>query len=556
MRVIPYDEEQEALALLREALLRATTSAQKTAIELDIERLYRLRDQSIEAARKSMIAFGVRCVPKWRPEAFHLDLGGRLQSLILRIHQQPTVSREIAIAPPQHGKSLLSCIIAPVWAMGKRPGLNVGVITYAGKFSTKHSRAARALADSPAVREVFGDPKTANKTDIDQADEWSAWGGTYIARGIDGAITGVPLDLLIADDLLKNAAEARSPTLREKAHEAYHSAAGTRFSAGGAVMLQGTTWHGDDPLQREMATGRYHVTFYPAIAENDEPFRKTGEALCPKLKPLDFLLDQRNGLPAEVWACLYQGKPGRAGSEYIPSGWLVTYQGRPEDQAAAADVVWITMDTGKATHAKADPTVCHVWAWWKAKKDTPARMALLDRLSWVGASIENGKDMLRLLKWRWGKWLTGVLIEDTVNGAAILQQGVSTATIDNGLTASNVPAECAQIAAWIRVHDFKNEPIGIASGMLHSFSPVSVPGRDKSKLARAEHLRAVAQRGRVSVPTVQELPTVHDAIDCWATLPTAAHDEDADCASSLVIHLEQNTTSKAAGLRYLMAMTG
>jgi len=532
VRVIPYDQEQEALALLKERLYRATTPEQREAVELLLEQLYRDRDASIAAARKSLIAFGVRCVKGWRPEWFHAHLGGRLQRLIEGMKVKETVTREIAIAPPQHGKSALSCIIAPVWAMGKRPGLRVGVLTYAASLSTKHSRAARALASSPAVIEVFGEPTVADGKDVSQVEYWSAWGGTYFASGVDGAVTGVSLDLLVVDDILSGEAEARSPTLRQHAHSTYHSAAGTRLSSGGAVMLQGTTWHGDDPLQREMATGAYHITRYPAIAEEDEEFRKAGEALCPKLKPLAMLLDERSLKPAEVWACLYQGRPGRSGSEYVKPGWLTVYDDSPEAQAASAAAVWVTMDTGKATHSKADPTVCHVWAWWAARKDTPARMALLDRTLKVGASIQEGKAMLRRLWARWKRLIIAkagaVLIEDTANGAAILQQGV--------------PAE--------------GEDEGIPSGLLWAFNPTSVPGKDKSKLARAGYFHSFAERGKVSVPTVQALPSVHDVTDCWATFPNAAHDEDMDCASMLVIHLETASPTKAQALSYLLGVTG
>jgi hypothetical protein len=532
VRVVPYHEEQEALALLREALLRTKTTAQKQALELQIERLYRLRDESIAAAKRSLVAFGVRTVKGWRPEYFHHHLGKRLQGLIERIAKQDTLISEIAIAPPRHGKSLLSCIIAPVWAMGKRPGTRVGVVTYAASLSETHSLEARDLARSPAVAEIFGDPVVATKTSVNKIEFWSAWGGSYYAAGVDGTITGKGFELLIADDLIKGEEEARSASQRQKAHGTYHSVATTRISTGGAIMLQGTTWHGDDPLQREMLSGNYHITRYPAIAEEDEGFRKAGEALCPVLRPIAFLHDLRHRLPAEVWACLYQGRPGRSGSEYIKPAWLTVYETAPETQAARADQVWITMDAGQKTHAKADPTVCHVWAWWKAKDKEPPRMALLDRSIKVGASIEEGKQMLRLLWARWGARVVqtagGVLIEDTANGAAILQQGV--------------PAQ--------------GEEPGIPSGLLRLFSPVSVPGKDKSKEARAGYLHSFAQRLRVSIPEVSALPTVHDVVDSWANFPRAAHDEDVDCASMLVIHLEQNTTSKAAGLRYLMAMTG
>jgi predicted phage terminase large subunit-like protein len=57
---------------------------------------------------------------------------------------------------------------------------------------------------------------------------------------------------------------------------------------------------------------------YPAIAEYDETHRKKGEALFPELKPLDFLLQQRNGMTQASWEALYQQHPIVIGGGELP----------------------------------------------------------------------------------------------------------------------------------------------------------------------------------------------------------------------------------------------
>jgi hypothetical protein len=92
---------------------------------------------------------------------------------------------------------------------------------------------------------------------------------------------------LIIDDPIKDPEQAYSETYREKLWEWYTMAAYTRLMPGGGILLGHTRWHSEDLAGRLLAAqaeggDRWDVVLYPAVAEEDEPHRKAGEALHPE----------------------------------------------------------------------------------------------------------------------------------------------------------------------------------------------------------------------------------------------------------------------------------
>src|ERR1700730_2217719 len=57
---------------------------------------------------------------------------------------------------------------------------------------------------------------------------------------------------------------------------------------------------------------------FQAIAEKDESFRRKGEALSEKLKPLNMLLDQKKLMLESSWQAEYQQHPYVVGGGIIP----------------------------------------------------------------------------------------------------------------------------------------------------------------------------------------------------------------------------------------------
>ena len=120
---------------------------------------------------------------------------------------------------------------------------------------------------------------------------------------------------MLIDDLIKDREEANSETVRKSLHEWYAFVAYTRLTRGGAIIIIQTRWHEDDlagRLLREHANEGWDVLSLPAIAEQDEGFRKEGEALWPDLFPLEVLSRIREAVGSAAWASLYQQRPAAA----------------------------------------------------------------------------------------------------------------------------------------------------------------------------------------------------------------------------------------------------
>lgn len=200
--------------------------------------------------------------------------------------------RLILSMPPQHGKSSVLTVPYPVYRLVRNPSLRVAVGAYNQTHANRFSRKARRLAAD--VLDLSRERKAVN--------EWeTAAGGYYVAVGKGGGITGLPVDLLVVDDPLKDAAEALSATERENVWEWWTDSLFTRLSRDAAVVVVMTRWHTEDLAGRLAATGGWESVVFPAIDAE-------GRALCPDLHPLEQLEEARRHNPRSFEA-LYQQKP-------------------------------------------------------------------------------------------------------------------------------------------------------------------------------------------------------------------------------------------------------
>ncbi len=121
--------------------------------------------------------------------------------------------------------------------------------------------------------------------------------GRYRAAGVDGKVTGYGANVIIIDDPIKDRAEAESVVMRDKAWDWYRGTLYPRLERGAGCLLIQTRWHHDDLAGRLLDAAksgqgdRWNVVNFSAIAEEDEPHRRKGEALHEERLPLHELLD-------------------------------------------------------------------------------------------------------------------------------------------------------------------------------------------------------------------------------------------------------------------------
>ncbi|GAA4338575.1 phage terminase large subunit [Mucilaginibacter gynuensis] len=263
------------------------------------------------------------------------------------------IKKLMVFMPPQHGKSEGSTRRTPAKMLGDNPDKKIAIVSYNSTKARKFNREIQRIIDSPEFRAIYPDTKLSNGFDgyARTNDEFELVGhaGGLRSVGVGGPLTGETVDILIMDDLYKDAASAWSPTIRENVQDWYDTVAETRLHNGSQQLLVFTRWHPDDLAGKLLASEKddWVVVAYPAIKvgpPNAYDPREEGEALYPEKHGLEKLnkIKNRN---KHVFECLYQqnatSKVGRLYSLFR------TYKVLPASQKKIVKAYVDTADTGK-----------------------------------------------------------------------------------------------------------------------------------------------------------------------------------------------------------------
>jgi hypothetical protein len=189
--------------------------------------------------------------------------------------------RSVVSLPPQHGATLF--VIHALSYLGEHnPEKRNAYLTYSAK-----------RAD--AVAKAFG--RVGGKSCMFS----SILGGIPSGHAVDG--------VLVIDCPYKNRSDVESERLRGELRVAFENAIETRLHPGASVIVLSPRWDANDFSGWLIGKGWDEVRL-PAIAEaNDPNGRAVGEALFPKLWPIDALESKRSVVRESTWAALYQGRP-------------------------------------------------------------------------------------------------------------------------------------------------------------------------------------------------------------------------------------------------------
>lgn len=233
----------------------------------------------------------------------HLAQYGRVldAAMVDADRESATTYKTIALAaPPQHGKTTTTeCGILK--ALNVCHGLSHAYATYSQDVTDRIERETRRMAQE------VGMVIEGNRTDwwIQKTKSRIRW------TSIGGSLTSYPVDgLLVVDDPIKDAAEARSIIERQTKWEWLVQVGLRRLHPGAWLIEMATRWGEDDLTSRMISRMGVEYLNIQAICEdeNDGTGRKFGEALWEKERPLEFLEQQRKADPIPFEA-QYQGRP-------------------------------------------------------------------------------------------------------------------------------------------------------------------------------------------------------------------------------------------------------
>lgn len=298
---------------------------------------------------------------------------------------------------------------------------------------------------------------------------------------------------LIIDDPFKDRAEADSPTIRRKVWEWYTSTLYTRLAPGGGILVINTRWHMDDLSGRLLEAGstgdgdQWRVVNFPAIAEEDEPHRKRGDALHPERYPLEQLEAIRKAIGTRDWEALYQQHPTPDGGNIFKAEWLRFWL--PKELPATFDQTLISWDMTFKDGDDTDYVVGQVWGRKGADRylldQTRGRMGFTETLA-----------AFRALADKWPQ-ATRKLVEDKANGPAVIDS-------------------------------LKHHVPGII--------PVEPDG---SKIARAHAVTSLFEAGNVHIPHPQACPWASAYVAELTQFPGTAHDDQVDATTQALRDMDR-----------------
>ncbi len=271
------------------------------------------------------------------------------------------IRRLIVTVPPQHGKSLGASVLLPAYMLGIDPDLRICIGSYALTLAGKFNRQIQRIIESAPYRALF--PATTLKAGgtgkgyIRTSDEFEivGHGGGMLFVGREGSLTGNNVDIMVLDDLYKDAMEANSPLVRENCWEWYTSVVRTRLHNDSRELVVFTRWHEEDVIGLLMKKEPFIVpkTFeeldgispdtwviinFEALKEGPSTAidpRRRGEALWPGRHSVRLLKDKRQLNPPQFEG-MYQGRPvGRSG--YLYGDHFKVYDAVPEDTVRKAN---------------------------------------------------------------------------------------------------------------------------------------------------------------------------------------------------------------------------
>lgn len=309
-------------------------------------------------SRESLLDFTRFTMSNFQPAEFHKNYYKSLTDFA-----NGKIKKMMVFVPPQHGKSEGSTRRLPAFLLGKNPELKIAIVSYSAKKAQKFNREIQRIIDDEKYRELFPETslngnQTTSTTFVRNSDECEIVNhrGSFKTVGVGGGLTGEPVDVLIMDDIYKDAQSAWSPTVRENIEDWYDTVADSRLHNNSQQLIVFTRWHENDlagrllkmqgELSDENPDGWFQIV-YPAIMNREKSeydTREIGEALWSERHSVEKLKLTQKRNP-HVFESLYQQNPQPIEGLMYEYGFR-TWEMLPTERTAQIKNYTDTADTG------------------------------------------------------------------------------------------------------------------------------------------------------------------------------------------------------------------
>ena len=443
-----------------------------------------------ELCRKRLLPFVVKSNPHYLPGWVHKDICKRLERFSDQVANKES-PRLMITMPPRSGKSELASRTFPAWHLGRHASHEIISCSYSGQLANDFSRKVRNLMREPLYHSIFDtrlDPET------QAVSFWATTAaGGYMPAGTGGAITGRGAHIALVDDPVKNREEAESETIRQQVWDWYTSTLYTRLAPGGGVLVIQTRWHHDDlagRLLEDMGNGgeQWELVEYPAIAVEDETYRRKGEALHPERYPIDALERIKRTIGPRDFQALYQQKPSADEGDYFTLNMIRYYKSAdlPPRETLRFYTAW---DTAVATKQVND---------WSVGITVGVDQS--ENL-WVVDMVRRRMD-------------SDQLVEEILDTWEIWRSDLT--GIEEGVIKHAIGPFLQKRVTERRAHSFNEEPLKVGRA---------------DKVARARSIQGMMKQGRVFIP--EDAGFTPDFTNELLQFPNGKHDDQVDALAHI-----------------------
>lgn len=414
------------------------------------------------------------------------------------------IQRLVINMPPRYGKSLLTSVLWPVWEWIQFPSRRWLFVSHSDTLAKKHSLDRRLLIQHEWFRRRFPGIRLTQDQQA-KAEFHNTRRGAMIATSMGGSITGKGGDRLVIDDP-HSPDQVESDLQRQHAIDRFRISLSTRLDdkAHGAMVLVMQRLHTQDLSGLCLDLGFEHLCL-PALApkrttilfpvSKKSVVREAEEPLWVARENRETLDQLRITLGSFGFAGQYQQDPLPRTGGMFPREWWRYYDALPATGRVQFVQSWdLTFKDSDGSDYVVGLVAARVGA----------LVYLLDRFREKANFVATARAIQDMVA-RYPE-TSAVLIEDAANGPAI-------------------------------VDSLKGEIPGLMA--------VSPEG---GKVARAHAVQPWIEAGQVHLPTPfsESGAPRHDRrwVDAFigqcAAFPKAAHDDDVDALTQLLVWLRQN----------------
>jgi hypothetical protein len=214
--------------------------------------------QARRAARNQVAGFVAFTKPDYILKPFHEAIAAALDRFEAR-----EIRKLMVLMPPQHGKTELVTRRYTSYRLGRNPDTKVAIAAYAAEIAEGFGRDVQRIIDCEDYHALFPGTALDGSSFLPYRPKGAEGGLRNAARfeivgrqgfvktvGAGGPLTSMTVDLGIIDDLFKDRAEAKSPTIQEKRWEWYVDVFETRLHNDSQQLFCSTRWDEGDVAGR------------------------------------------------------------------------------------------------------------------------------------------------------------------------------------------------------------------------------------------------------------------------------------------------------------------